>query len=206
MREYFKIKILLLLSVVTAAMLGGCESSDDTNTSQKEFIVSYLEDTHSPTLIAESEVAWSLDLEPEFYTVYPTYTYRYISTYYDADRSTKREVVSGGTISITYDLYEFTGSEISDDELPIYTNNPLYEAALIEEGLNTELWSFSPKSLTIGSGALLSSIEGALVGCREGDYVELYLTYYEGYKNDIIGVVEKESALRFRCTIEEVED
>ncbi len=198
--------------IAAAALMGGCESYDDTNISQSEKIVSYLEGSHSPTLISESDLSTALDIDPPFYSTFPSYAYRYISTYYDADRNTKTKVSSGSRITITFDIYEFSGSSISSSTLPIYTNDPTYKDAFIEagltivEGVNDQMWSFAPMTFTIGSGDLMGDLETALHGCREGDEVEIYLTYKAAYDNKIIGVVEKESMLRFRCDIEGVEN
>ncbi len=198
--------------ISAAVVFCGCDNDDDTNASQREFIVEYLEDDHDPNLIAESEVAYSLDLDPPFYTVYPAYAYRYIATYYDAGRDALMEVTSGSRVTLTFDLFEFTGSEISSSKVPIYTNDPQYKEALVEEGLtivegvNDEMWAFVPMTFAIGGGALLVDIENALIGCREGDEVEIYLTYNAAYQNTIIGLIEKASALRFRCVIEGVEN
>lgn len=202
MRDFgFKIYILLLSTLIVA----GCSEDWEDNDTLRTEIVSYLEATHSPVLIAESEVSSSLLAEPAFYTVYGSYAYRYISTYYDADRGTKAEVVSGSTVTITFDLYQFDGDEISTDELPMYSNRAEDQLALSAAGLNTEYWDFSPLTFTIGSSDILSSIQNGLIGCRESDDIEIYMTFNMTYGNTIMGLIEKESAVRFRCTIDKVE-
>ncbi len=206
MREYFRAKILFVVILLTAAILCGCEANDDINTKQREFTIRFLEGSHTPKLIAESGLASSQEVDPPFYTVYPAYIYRYIATYYDVDRDTRAEITPSSKVTLSFDLYEFTGSAIATNELPIYTNRAEDEQRLIDAGLNTEVWSFEPMTLSMGSGALLPSIEEALVGCREGDEVEIYLTTQEAYGSKIIGVIEKDSALRFTSTIEVVEN
>ncbi len=202
MRNFgFKIYFLLLGALV----VGGCSEDWEDNDDQRSEIISYLEATHSPVLIAESDVSSSLLAEPEFYTTYGSYAYRYISTYYNADRESNAEVIKGSTVTITFDLYQFDGSEISTDELPIYSNRAEDQLALSNAGLNTEYWDFTPLALTIGSSDILSSIQTGLIGCREGDEVEIYMTYNMTYGDTIIGLIEKESAVRFRCTIDKVE-
>lgn len=186
-------------------MITGCDSDWEDNDSQKTEIVSYLESTHSPVLISESSVSNSLTVDPEFYTTYGSFAYRYISTYYDADRDSRAEVVKGSSVTITFDLYPFSGSEISSDELPAYSNKVEDQLRLEEAGLNSVAWSFTPLTITIGNSGVLESIQSGLIGCREGDEVEIYMTYNMVYGDDIIGLIEKESAARFRCTIDKVE-
>ncbi len=191
---------------ILVTSLVGCEDSYDENLEQQEEIVDYLESTHSPNLINVTEVANSIDLDPPFYTVYGNYAYRYISTYYDAGRESMPEVKSGSTITILFDLYSFTGSDIdTSSDLPLLSNKSEDETKLLDAGLNTELWDFTPLTIVVGRGDLLSAIETALVGCRQEDEVFVYMTRDEAYGSNIIGLAEKETMLRFSCTIEIVE-
>jgi FKBP-type peptidyl-prolyl cis-trans isomerase len=50
----------------------------------------------------------------------------------------------------------------------------------------------------------MPGLRRALVGCREGDTVEIYLTYEAAYGDQIIGVVPKQSALAWYLTVEKV--
>lgn len=191
--------------VVIAAMLCSCEDSDE-NYDQREDIISFLESSHSPTLIAESEVAESLDDDPEFYSTFGTYAFRYISTYYDEGRELMPEVVKGSVINIYFDLFIFDGEAISSSDLALYSNKIDEILKLSEAGMNTEYWSFDTLEIKIGSDSILESIQSALIGCREGDEVYIYLTCGVSYGDDFIGLSGKESALRFSCTIESVEN
>ncbi len=196
----------LLLCV--AAFVCGCEADSDIedNESQKETIVSYLEGSHSPTLIAESDVASSLYDDPEFYIRYGNFAFRYIEDYYNVERDTKSEVKAGSTILINFRLYEFTGSSISSDTLPVYTNESIYESMYIDAGLNTEHWTFSPMEIVVGRTTLLTSIQEGLIGCKEGDVVELYMTRNMAYDDDVVGLVDQWASLVFFCTILNVEN
>ncbi len=196
---------LVSVTLILVAALCSCESNNDENYDQMESIVKFLEGSHTPKLIAQSEVASALDNNPPFYTEYGVYSYRYISTFYDAGRNERPEVRDGSVISISFDLYEFTGSAIdATTAIPAYSNRAQDEARLVEAGLNTTLWDFTPLELRVGDGTLLSSIEGNLVGCREGDEVYIYMTYNMAYGDDVLGLIGKEAMVRFSCTIESV--
>lgn len=191
-----------------AILLCGCipESDIEENESQKETIISYLESSHSPKLIAESEVSSSLELDPPFYTTYGDFAYRYISTYYDSDWATRTEVKSGSNILLNFRLYSFTGSAISSDDLPVYTNEAIYKSAYEDAGMNLEYWTFMPMEIIIGKTTTLTAIHDGLIGCREGDVVELYMTRNMAYGDDVIGLVDQWSSLVFFCTILSVEN
>ncbi len=191
---------------VVVATLVGCSESSDENQSQRETIVTYLESTHSPLLIAESAVESSLDNDPEFYSVFGSYSYRYISNYYDAGREALAEVANGSIVTITYNLYPFSGSDIDDTELPVYSNDAAMKVLLQEAGLNTQEWDFMPLEIEIGNSNTLKGIHESLVGCRVGDEVEIYMTYNMAYGSNIIGLVDKESSMLMECTIDSVEN
>ncbi|MFR9563993.1 MAG: hypothetical protein SNG14_00500 [Rikenellaceae bacterium] len=211
MKELFRRlrNITIAAPIICAAItLCGCVSESDIeeNESQKETIISYLEGSHSPSLIAESEVSSSLDLEPAFYTSYGDFAFRYISIQYDAGRDEKAEVKSGSSILINFRLHSFSGSAISDDELPVYTNEAIYKSEYEEAGLNLEYWTFLPMEIIVGKTTLLSSIQDGLIGCREGDIVELYMTRNMAYGDDVIGLIDQWSSLVFFCTVLSVEN
>ncbi|MFI3259433.1 MAG: hypothetical protein R3Y16_04990 [Rikenellaceae bacterium] len=204
MREL--LKKISVGAAITALLLCSCEGSSEENIEQRDDIIIYLETVHSPLLIAEADVSSSLDDDPPFYSVYGTYAYRYIADFYNSERESMSEVVDGSRITITFDLYTFDGSsEIGDDEIPILSNKPTDELRYEEAGLNTEYWDFTPLAVVAGGGELLSGIDGLLIGCREGDEVEIYTTFNMAYGSVIFGTIDKESAMRFRCTIDSVE-
>ncbi|MFI3304321.1 MAG: FKBP-type peptidyl-prolyl cis-trans isomerase [Rikenellaceae bacterium] len=204
MREIFKHTLIFLCAV---AALSSCDENTDENYEQMEDIVYFLENTHSPKLIAESEVASALDDNPPFYSTYGIYSFRYISTYYDLGREELEEITKGSVITISFDLYEFDGSAIDESsDLPAYSNRASDKERLEEAGLNTLLWDFTPLEVKIGDGSLLSAIEENLKGCRLGDEVYIYVTYNMSYGDDVFGLIDKEAMIRFSCTIESVEN
>ncbi len=207
MRNFFNEKIGVLF--VIFAMIGvlcSCENNYEENDDQRDTIISFLESSHSPTLISEEDIKLSLEEEPNFYTTFGSYAFLYIDDYYNAERLSMPEVMKGSRITITFSLYPFSGSTISSSTLPTYTNDPTFEESYIEEGLNTTYWSFLPLELTIGDSNILGSIQQGLTGCREGDSIEIYMTCNMAYEDDVIGVMEQESSLAFFCTINSVEN
>ncbi len=199
-----KIRNILIASLL---LLGACGGEDtDLIDDQREDIVYFLTSKHSPTLIAESEVAESLDDDPEFYSVFNNNTYRYIQDYYSADRESRTEAKSGDTLWITFWCYDFSAYTTPSDSYLYYTNDPDYEVAFQSAGLNTEFWSFEPQKIVLGEGDILNSIEKALVGCKEDDFVEIYLTYNAAYGSNWIGVTNLEEPIAFFCTIESIEN
>ena len=56
-------------------------------------------------------------------------------------------------------------------------------------------WTTDPMVVTLGKEEILPGLETALVGCREGDSVEIYLTYDEAYGKHYVGMVPAKSAV-----------
>jgi FKBP-type peptidyl-prolyl cis-trans isomerase 2 len=76
------------------------------------------------------------------------------------------------------------------------TNDKESLLQLENAGLNTSYeWTTDPMRITLGSDSLISGLETALEGCREGDTVEIYLTYNEAYGNNYIGKVPSNSSV-----------
>ena len=144
-----------------------------TLTKQQQDIEKYLQSSHKPQLIDEVEVANSLEENPAFYTRWDMDLYRYIETYYDAERDTKPEVTRGTTFDIIYTAYIFTGSAPSLANM-YATNDAKKIDELKNAGLTTEYeWSSEPYRVTLGGDKLMSGLNTALDGCREGDKVEI---------------------------------
>lgn len=209
MRDLFgKISMVLRTAVLSAGLLlCGCESDDDIedNEAQRDDIVSFLTGSHSPSLIAESDLGSSYDIDPAFYTTYGDYAFRYIEDFYNSDRATKSVISSGSRVTLTYRLYEFTGSSILSTDLPAYTNDASYKTLYEDAGLSMALWNFSPLTITIGESAELESIHTGLIGCVEGDTIELYMTRNMAYGKDVIGLIEQWASLVFYCEISDVQ-
>ncbi len=203
MKLWFRIYILALLGLGVA-----CSSEDEEYDTQSEYIVSFLESKHSPTLISYQEAITSIDEDLPFYTEFINSSYRYIRDYYDSSRDGKSEITSSSTITITYWVYDFSGYSQPDEYTtePIYTNDPTLEDALIALGLNTTWWDFSPKIIKLSSeDSIIIGAREALIGCKEGDFVEIYMTYNTAYGDNIVGVIEKMTPMAMFCRVDSVE-
>lgn len=187
---------LCLIVALAAVAFSACKNENDTKlTQQQNGIATYLKGSHQPRLIPESELSSSLEAEPQFYTQWGLDLYRYISTYYAEGRDTKAEVVLGDKLTIRYSAYTFSNRKPSIAEL--YATN---DEAMIEQlrtaGLNTSYeWTTDPYAITLGTTELLEGLETALIGCREGDNVEIYMTYEQAYGKAYIGMVPSKSAV-----------
>ncbi|MFR9620466.1 MAG: FKBP-type peptidyl-prolyl cis-trans isomerase [Rikenellaceae bacterium] len=198
--------VRFVLAMVALLFVCSCYNSDTTNESQQGYIVSYLQSSHSPTLIPESEVEDTIDEEPAFYSTFGTFAYRYIATYYDEGRDAKAEITSTSRVAITFEIYPTSNGSVSSSTLPSYTNNSYFESSYIAAGLTPTYWDFTPLEFTIGDGTFLESVDECLVGCRQDDRVEIYLTCNMAYGNNVIGLIDEESALLVICVIDNVEN
>lgn len=192
-----KICKISLLAVVTfvAAMVVSCSNETDTTlNSQQNNITSYLKGSHQPRLIPESELSNSLDNNPQFYTQWGLDIYRYIATYYDAGRDDKNVAEAGDKLELRYTAYIFNNSKPTIDNM-FATNDEAAINELKSKGLNTSYeWTTEPLQATLGNGDILESLETAIEGCREGDSIEVYLTFESGYGNKYVGMVPGKSA------------
>lgn len=204
MSRVFNIAILFV-AVIAAALFVSCSNETDTTlNSQQKSIVSYLTGSHQPRLVAESEIGSSFDSEPQFYTQWGLDMFRYISTYYDAERSSKTQIAAGDKITIVYSAYIFTGSRPSTANL-FATNDETLINELKALGLDTSYeWTTEPLEVTVGSDELLDSLSTALEGCYEGDSLEVYLTFETGYGNKFVGMVPGKSAQAWYIDVKSV--
>ena len=194
MNRVFNIPIMCV-AVLAATLFVSCSNQTDaTLTSQQKSIVSYLTGSHQPRLVAESDVGSSFDSEPQFYTQWGLDMFRYISTYYDADRTSKTQIAAGDKISIIYSAYIFTSGRPTINNL-FATNDETLIAELEAQGLDTSYeWTTEPLEVIVGSDDILDSLSTALEGCYEGDSLEVYLTFEAGYGNKYVGMVPGKSA------------
>ena len=58
--------------------------------------------------------------------------------------------------------------------------------------------------LNLGDSNIIKGVERSLLGCREGDKVEVYMTYEAAYDKDAVGVIEKETSVAWIYTIDKV--
>ena len=209
MRNYRKILCSVVMPIIAfgiALLFAGCKNETDTTlTQQQQSIEKYLQTSHNPRLIDEAEVGNSIAENPPFYTRWDMDLYRYIETYYDEGRDSKAEIVRGTTFEIIYTAYIFSGSAPTTANM-YATNDAENIQKLQNEGLNTEYeWTSEPMKIKLGSDKLTSGLETALEGCREGDVVEIYMTYAEAYGNKYIGKVPSKSSVVWFIKITNVE-
>ncbi len=186
-------------------LLAGCSQEEETLPNQRNSIVSFLTSTHAPQLISEEAVAESPDENPPFYTAKGNTVYRYISNYYDSGRASRAEVKSGSRVSITFRAYVFSMRNITDSDMPFFTNDPDLEQALYEAGLTSGVWKFEPMELTLGQSGIIKGLELALLGCRQGDEVECYMTYNMAYGDTNFATIPRESAVAIFFTVNGVD-
>lgn len=195
MKVFRRIAYLGAVALIAMAIVSCSNENDTVLTSQQTSISRYLTTSHQPKLIPESEIANALDNEPQFYTNWELDIYRYIATYYDEDREDKAVVERGSEIAITYKAYIFSGSKPTMANL-YATNDAATIAELEAQGLNTSYeWSDEPMVVTMGREEILPGLETALIGCVEGDSVEIYLTFDAAYGKHYVGMVPAKSAV-----------
>ena len=195
MKVFRRIAYLGAVALIAMAIVSCSNENDTVLTSQQTSISRYLTTSHQPKLIPEAEIANALDNEPQFYTNWELDIYRYIATYYDEGREDKAVVERGSEIAITYKAYIFSGSKPTMANL-YATNDAATIAELEAQGLNTSYeWSDEPMVVTMGREEILPGLETALIGCVEGDSVEIYLTFDAAYGKHYVGMVPAKSAV-----------
>ena len=195
MKVFRRIAYLGAVALIAMAIVSCSNENDTVLTSQQTSISRYLTSSHQPKLIPEAEIANALDNEPQFYTNWELDIYRYIATYYDEGREDKAVVERGSEIAITYKAYIFSGSKPTMANL-YATNDAATIAELEAQGLNTSYeWSDEPMVVTMGREEILPGLETALIGCVEGDSVEIYLTFDAAYGKHYVGMVPAKSAV-----------
>lgn len=191
--------LLLLLATVLA---GACSEEEVSVLSQSEKIEQFLRSTHSPALVAEEEA--DAEARQPFYTVFARSIYRYIAGYYaDPNRPYYPEVGTLSRVRITFRAYVFESKNITPQTLPYLTNDPLLEQAMYAAGLTPGEWSFEPLEIDL-RGDILKGLAKALVGCRQGDEVAIYMTYDAAYGGADFGTVPKNSPVCFKVVIDAV--
>lgn len=198
-----KFRFLISLLIAAAAMLGvGCNDDDKVVESQRTSIERYLTSSHNPRLIAKEEIENSIEYNPPFYEKFGMDLYRYIATYYEAGRDERTEVVMGSEVEIQYTAYTFAGRTPSTSSIYM-TNDPAQIEALVKIGLTADpdYWSEEPLKIKLGTTNIISGLERALLGCREGDVVEAYMTQRVAYDDKDTGIVKKNSPVMWAFTI-----
>lgn len=192
---------ILMFAVMCLNCLVGCSEADEIVEKQRSDIESYLGSTHSPRLVSaeQAEQDGSLD----FYDVIELNTYRYIASYYDEGRDGRTLIEYGDEIQLALTAYVFTGS-VPRIESVYFTNVEETITRLVELGLNTEYWTTDPVIIKLGETNIIKGVEKSLLGCREGDKVEVYMTLESAYEDAAVGIVPTNSSLVWIFTITSV--
>ena len=198
-------KLLAILSVSMLLLSAGCKQDDEVLPRQKQSIVSFLTGSNSPRLIAEEDLAASIDVDPPYYTVSGNTVYRYIANIYDADRPSRPEVGRRSRVTVTYRAYLFENRAIDARTMPYDSNDPALAEALYEAGLTPGAWVFEPLVVEMDGGGIINGLRQALLGCRKGDVVEAYMTYNMAYGDENFGIVPLESPVAWFFTVDDVE-
>ena len=197
-------RLFVILSGAVALFAAGCSQEEDTLSTQRERLVSYLEGSHSPSLIPSTSVEQGSQLP--YYTVSGNSVYRYVKNVYDPDRENRAEVGVNSTVTITFRAYVFQFSNITDSTFPFWSNDPLLENSYKELGLSVGEggWTFEPLRIEM-RGNILNGLRLALLGCREGDEVEAYMTYNMAYGDRNFATIPQEIPLAWFFTVDAVE-
>lgn len=198
-------RFYIIWSLLLGGLWGtGCAADQELLPKQKEQFVNYLGRAHNPRLLSEKEVSESLDEEPPFYTVAGNSVYRFISNYYDVGREEANIVEYGDLVTVTFSQYVFAFQNIGVRDMPYFSNDAALEQAFIEAGLTPGVSIFEPLKLELGAASLIKGFELALLGSREGDVVEAYMTYTMAYGSDIMNVIPKDSPIAIFFTVDKV--
>ena len=194
-------RLIYTVMVLCAALLCSCTDDEDMLTKQKDSIVRYL--TSSRRLIDEQEVSSSLDENPPFYTVFNNSSYRHITNYYEAGREAWMEVEPNSIIDIQFNAYIFSGSE-PNLASTYWSNIPATISAIEASNKHQNdklIWSTDPLTVRLGRGEVIEGLEAALIGCRDQDSVQVYMTSQAAYGKHIIGSVPKNSPVAWYIKI-----
>ncbi len=190
----------IAFAAVAALLAVGCEDDVDFFTRQQDSIVRYL--TSSRRLIAEEERGDVIEENPAFYTSFERMTYRHIPTYYDEGRDALPQVDMGKKLELTFDAFVFSGSEPQLSACYWSNSTKTIEALKTAGNDFADLeWSTEPLVVTLGETPLIAGLERGLVGCREKDSVQIYMTYKTAYGKELLGTVPKQSPVAWYVKI-----
>lgn len=194
-------RLIYTVMALCAALLCSCSDDEDMLTKQKDSIVKYL--TSSRRLIDEQEVSTSLQENPPFYTAFNNSSYRHITNYYEDSREEWMEVEPNSIIDIQFNAYIFSGSE--PNLASTYWSNIPATISAIEASNRHQydklIWSTDPLTVRLGRGEVIEGLEAALIGCRDQDSVQVYMTSQAAYGKHIIGSVPKNSSVAWYIKI-----
>lgn len=211
--------IIWLFAWACGFLCAGCAEEEDVLGRQKTAFVSFLERTHQPRLIPVE------DYEPgtraAVYSTLDNAVYRYIDIddYYDPDRENMPLVTEDSWVTLTFRAYLFTNSRIvglpdgglnennfSTVTPPFYTNDPAFELYSRLAGLTPGAWDYAPLTVDMRNSGIIKGLHLALLGCREGDRVEAYMTYNMAYgEKTFVYFIPKESPVAVFFSVDKVE-
>lgn len=215
MKKFF----ISLFVLVWGASAAGCAEEEDLFGRQKTAFVSFLERTHQPRLIPVED--YEEGSRAALYQTLGDAVYRYIDIddYYDPERETRPEVTADSHVALTFRSYLFsnaaiqglpdgglTESNFSRVTPPFYTNDPAYEPYLRMAGLTPGAWNFEPLDVDMRRSGIIKGLYLALLGCREGDRVEAYMTYNMAYGDKTyMYFIPKQSPVAVFFSVDKVE-
>lgn len=193
---------LYIILIVALAFIVSCKGDDDTvKENQKNSIVKYLENNRR--LIPVERKDSVIEENPKFYSYFGDKAYFHVPTFYDSLRESKREIFAGNVVKLRFTAYVFSSSEPdissaywSNDSLVI--NRLQNSAKLAPVELN---WSKEPLEVVVGSGTIIRGVDEALIGCRDQDSLQVYMSFNMAYGKNIIGIVPKRSAVAWYIKI-----
>ena len=190
---------------LVALLLAGCKQEDTILTKQQDSTVRYLESSHQPRLISEKLAAESLEAQPAYYTNFGNQAWRYIATTYAEGRESWTEADANDVVEISFDAYVFNFSNPTSG-VPYWSNRQSSIDRFVAQNkyFDSQYWTTDPYLIRLDSDDGMPGLRRALVGCREGDTVEIYLTYKVAYGDEIIGVVPKNSAVAWMLKVDKV--
>ena len=189
-------RFLMILSAVLMAV--AC-NDEDTLLTERDNIEKFL--TSTRRMVVEEERENTIENNPPFYTIFGRYAYRYIVNFYESGREDRVVVESGDEIEVLFSAYTFTGSEPSSSK-PYWSNVPEVIASLGKHG---ELaWSAEPLIMRLGSTDIIEGLDRSLVGCREQDSVQIFMTSSMAYGRKLIGSEPKNASLAWYMRIGKV--
>ncbi|MCM1151586.1 MAG: hypothetical protein NC209_02975 [Alistipes sp.] len=212
-------KFFLFLLSPALLLAAGCSEEEDVLGKQKTGMVSFLERTHNPRLVPEEE--YEEGSRSAFYTTLGDAVYRYIDIedYFDPYRENWPEVTDTSWVTLTFTAYAFnnaaivglpdgglTESNISRVTMPFYSNDPAFELYFHLAGLTSGAWNFEPLTVDMRSPGIINGLRLALLGCREGDRVEAYMTYNMAYGDkNYMYFLPKETPVAIFFSVDKVE-
>lgn len=126
--------------------------------------------------------------------------FRFIENEDREGRNTQPEIVEGSLVEFWFDARIFSSNFANS--ATFYTNIESQIKALAGTNyeFNTEFWPMVPLRIRIGEGTILKSLENALLSCRQGDKMQIYLTSDIGFGDRKVGIVPGGSTLVYQIS------